>query len=464
MQHSLRKIARFIKIENVTPATGFSRRLFLSGLLVFCLCTLSIEGFAGDSQGRKVVEQAGQQRDILFVIDNSGSMRKNDPDLITKDIVTDFIGKHRESSFFGMVVFDKDAELAEPLTDLSALDATTRFFLGLERIDYQGRFTNTPAAVERAIYELKENGRSDADKVIILLTDGIVDTGDKDSDLEKEKWLKDDLAQESKAAGIRIFGIAFTDKADFRLIQTLASRTDGAYFRAYTVGDIPGVLDKIEERFRQVPATPAPQAPEVPRLAESAKEPGPDARPAPIAPQQEEEGEAEPDTGTMFLLPLVLAISLVILGAVVLVMTLRRGKRVEETEEREATQKDFSPPPGVEQLQGELIDVENVMQRVSPALPLNASTASIGRDSSNDIVIPIDEVSSFHATIEFKNGYYYLEDHRSTNGTYLNDGRIKENAPVRLKSGDKINFAICEFRFLLSDQAPFGETVVLQKE
>jgi len=57
-----------------------------------------------------------------------------------------------------------------------------------------------------------------------------------------------------------------------------------------------------------------------------------------------------------------------------------------------------------------------------------------------------------------------LEDHRSTNGTTLNGRAIRENNPVKLKSGDKIHFAVYEFRFLLHDKAPFGETVMLQKD
>jgi len=434
-------------------------------LLWFCLAGGPV--FADTPTG-KIEKPAAVKRDILFVIDNSGSMQKHDPGLMTREIVIDFIRNQRDSAFFGMVVFGKDAELVESLTNLSELDVSSRFFSGLERIDYRGLYTNTPAAVERALYELKVNGRPAAEKVIILLTDGIVDTGDIDRDIEREKWLKEDLTHESKEAGIKIFGIAFTDKADFQLIQTLASRTSGAYFRAYTVGDIPGVLSKIEASFTQVAdeptaPTPAPAPAEVPPpVGAPPREPPAESQPVPALPSQA--ATPEPEKKALSLLPLVLAVSIVILGVVLLLVTLKRKNGAGVSEAGDATAQDFSPPPGTDQLHGELIDVENVMQRGSPSLPLNDVSVSIGRDSSNNIVVPIDAISSFHATIEFKNGYYYLEDHRSTNGTFLNDGRIKENTPVRLKSGDKINFAIYEFRFLLSDQAPFGETVILMEE
>ena len=79
----------------------------------------------------------------------------------------------------------------------------------------------------------------------------------------------------------------------------------------------------------------------------------------------------------------------------------------------------------------------------------------------NTHVIARKTISSFHATIEYKDGYFYLEDLRSTNGTRLNDGKLSHNEPVRLKSGDKIDFSIHEFRFLIPDQTPLGETVTV---
>jgi hypothetical protein len=40
---------------------------------------------------------------------------------------------------------------------------------------------------------------------------------------------------------------------------------------------------------------------------------------------------------------------------------------------------------------------------------------------------------------------------------------MEVSKPVRLKSGDKITFAVYEFRFLLPDLAPFGETVMIRE-
>lgn len=54
----------------------------------------------------------------------------------------------------------------------------------------------------------------------------------------------------------------------------------------------------------------------------------------------------------------------------------------------------------------------------------------IGRSSDSDVVIPHSSVSRNHATIEKKNGHFYVKDLGSTNGTYLNGNRIQGSAKI----------------------------------
>ena len=115
-------------------------------------------------------------------------------------------------------------------------------------------------------------------------------------------------------------------------------------------------------------------------------------------------------------------------------------------------------------VQAELIDVEHLIPQDSISLAIDKASVSIGRGPNNDIVIPKKVVSSLHATITYKNGQYYLEDNRSTNGTRLNNNLIEQNTKVKLKSGDVIHFAKCEFRFLVHDQAPYGETMLIDAQ
>ena len=83
---------------------------------------------------------------------------------------------------------------------------------------------------------------------------------------------------------------------------------------------------------------------------------------------------------------------------------------------------------------------------------------TIGRGVHNDIAIPETSISGSHATIQFKEGFFYLEDQRSTNKTHLNGKEIEPFLSTKLKSGDEIKFDIHKFIFMLERQLPSGDT------
>lgn len=63
---------------------------------------------------------------------------------------------------------------------------------------------------------------------------------------------------------------------------------------------------------------------------------------------------------------------------------------------------------------------------------------TIGRNNGNDLVIPGRTVSRRHARLWFADGYWYLEDLQSGNGTSVNNVRIYQ--AVVLNNGDVISF------------------------
>ena len=433
--------------------TAFILSLSLGGFDVAVVSARTTSTASSPAGEVPQVELKQAELDIVFVLDNSGSMRNNDPNFITKKVVTNFLDGLGEKSHLGMVIFDETANLVVPLTSLDNAEVRARFLESLDVINFKGKFTNSPAGIERAIYELKTNGRHDTKKIIIFLTDGIVDTGNKSQDLEKEKWLKEDLTRESKNAGIRIFGIAFTEDADFRLIQTLAVRTDGEYFRVFEVADLQEVFAKI----KRIIAEPSTQETIISTTVTN--------RVAPTEPQEVsiKQRQVVPEKARKQKSSLVVILSGVIalLAVIVLLQVVRKRKTqvAQPAMDQRTGGRISTAEPRVPQ--AVLIDVGQAISTESITLPLNKNTLRIGRDVGNDIVIARKTVSSFHATIEYKDGYFYIEDLRSTNGTCLNDDRLRHNEPVRLKSGDKIDFSIHEFRFLIPDQTPLGETVTV---
>lgn len=66
------------------------------------------------------------------------------------------------------------------------------------------------------------------------------------------------------------------------------------------------------------------------------------------------------------------------------------------------------------------------------------NTVTVGRDKTCTISLADPEMSGLHAEIQVVHGKAYVTDKASTNGTFVNDGRVDADVPVSLVDGDKI--------------------------
>lgn len=64
---------------------------------------------------------------------------------------------------------------------------------------------------------------------------------------------------------------------------------------------------------------------------------------------------------------------------------------------------------------------------------------SIGRDSTNDLVMESAAISREHAAVTFRDRRWYVEDRGSFNGTYLNGTRVVPGTPLPLRHADRIS-------------------------
>jgi len=168
------------------------------------------------------------------------------------------------------------------------------------------------------------------------MTDGIVDTGNADRDLEKTKWLKEDLAADAADAGIRIFGIAFTENADFELIQSLAQNTDGEYYRALLADDLQKVFSNLNTLINKPDEPEVTMEPEtiiIEKIIERVVEPAP----APIvievpAAQSQFADDSDQKRSMLILVALVV----LILAVIALVILFLRGSRSKSRNEETA--------------------------------------------------------------------------------------------------------------------------------
>lgn len=388
------------------------------------------------------------KKDVILVLDNSGSMKKNDPQFLTKQAVTEFINKLDESTRVAIIIFDQDVRMAVPLTEITS--ASRQGLLdSLLKINYRGLYTNSPAAIESAIYDLKNNGREEARKIIVFMTDGIVDTGNVDRDLEKTKWLKEDLAADAADAGIKIFGIAFTENADFELIQSLAQKTDGEYYRALMADDLQNVFSKLHILINK------PDEPEIieevriiEKIIERIIEPTPAPEPIIIEVPVGQSQIQDEDERKRSILTLV-ALAVLILAVIALVLLLLRNIKSKSRDEETAQE-------------AYLNDIHGVTGQAAYAL--GSQPTMLGRVAGKDteylnyFVIPETTIGRRHALIEYKDFSYWIIDQGSINGTFVNDKAV--TSEVRLKHGDMVRLHKVEFEFVMPEMADSGMTVI----
>ncbi len=98
---------------------------------------------------------------------------------------------------------------------------------------------------------------------------------------------------------------------------------------------------------------------------------------------------------------------------------------------------------------GTLVALAKLEQQLVPTGAQHALLpfTSIGRSPTNSIVINNTFASGEHATITLRDGQWWLEDRKSTNGTRLNDEPV--TASVIVTDGDIIGIGNSYFRINL---------------
>ncbi|MGH8372706.1 MAG: VWA domain-containing protein [Gammaproteobacteria bacterium] len=394
--------------------------------------------------------QAYADQDVVLLLDNSGSMRINDPQRLASKAVNDFVTSQGPDTRISVIEFSTKPRVLVPLTPLSP---TSRVTLGnaLKAIDYRGQWTDTAAALERAVYELSNNGRNSAQKYIILMTDGHVDVGNDTRDSEKITWINQSLIPQAASQHIRIFGIAFTDQADYELLQTLAVKTGADYFRAYHDKDIAGIFQRIGDTLLNARLTPSSQGNPASIVATPAQKNFQFNTPL-TKPVIQESGHA----GWIWFGVLVL---ILILGTGIFLLWNRTAvhkalqqfgtHQPEHAEGPQAVLYDISNPNDIKRY--ELTEKSTVIGRVSGYDPevqyVIANEATIGR---------------CHAVIEHRGRVFWITDQGSINGTFVNGERLTGDRA--LKHGDIVAVHRHEFEFVIPELFESDATVLAARE
>ncbi|MBT4519324.1 MAG: OmpA family protein [Halieaceae bacterium] len=205
-------------------------------MCLLCVC-ISTYGFAANeayTENRVATEQApesgaGQTNSIIILVDNSASMKTNDPHELRKAALRKLIDIAPADTSLGIVGFSSEATVIAPLTDLGAYSSATRMRLKqrVATINAAGK-TNIPAGLGRAATML--GGAGDAH--ILLLTDG------KDS----QGWRG---GRRGLSAQTTVHAIALSGQADVSSLEVVTRKTGGRFDIARSARDLDRIFQSL---------------------------------------------------------------------------------------------------------------------------------------------------------------------------------------------------------------------------
>lgn len=184
-------------------------------------------------------------RDIMLVLDYSGSMNDLDKIGALKDAVAVFVSALQQSGAndrVGFSVYSTNGSLAQRLTfDLPDLLA-----------DVQGRsaggWTNMGEGMERGSDELIDNARQGAKKLMVVMTDGMAN---RPEDRDPFQYVRDEAAACARA-GIPIAAISFSEDSDRAIMQEMATTTEGVHY--HVTGSVSQQEEELKRVFREIAA------------------------------------------------------------------------------------------------------------------------------------------------------------------------------------------------------------------
>ncbi|PJZ83330.1 VWA domain-containing protein BatA [Leptospira harrisiae] len=216
--------------------------LILSETLFYIAGIFLVIASAGPGEKYKLTPDITSGIDIMIALDISGSMVNSYDFLpknrltVSKELLREFVQK-RMYDRIGIVLFAGAAYLQSPLSsDRYALDELISETSD-EDITEQG--TAVGDALVLSTYRLKDSQAKS--KIIILLTDGVSNTGKLDPET---------ASFAAKAYGIKVYSIGIGKEqgqyeVNYESLETISESTNGRFFRAESPEVLQEVLNEI---------------------------------------------------------------------------------------------------------------------------------------------------------------------------------------------------------------------------
>lgn len=231
------------EVLNMKKLLKIFTSLLVIGLMIF---QVSISSIADDQN-----KNTSNRFNVVYVLDNSGSMEETDPDNMRYAAVSLFNSLlANDGNFVGGVVFSDSVKMQHSVQEVTSASDKRNLMNKITSTEIKG-WTNIGQALLTAEDMLAENGNCDQDSVILLLTDGNTEMGTKD---ETNTSLENKAAaiQIARDKGIRIYSICLnadginSNTLNPQEMQQIADATGGGYIEV-TSDDLTDAFKKFYE-------------------------------------------------------------------------------------------------------------------------------------------------------------------------------------------------------------------------
>ncbi len=214
-------------------------------IMAAIIITLSIDIYAEEAE----LDQYLHRSNVVFVTDESGSMKHTDPSNNRYEAIKLFLGEMaNEGNYVGSISFGEDlvdSSEIRPMNGQNAKDAL------LDEISHQeySNYTNIGLGLLEAVNMLDSGRNNDLDSSIILLTDGNTDMPGADQ-MQKSMEMKAEAIERARKAGYKIFTICLNvnGAADSQEMRQIAEATGGEFVEVNSSDD----LNDVETMFNKL--------------------------------------------------------------------------------------------------------------------------------------------------------------------------------------------------------------------
>jgi len=213
---------------------------YILAMLLICAMVLSVPCMQVSAD-----TAADNRFNVVIVLDASGSMKSTDPNGFRYEAISQFTGLLAEQgNVLGGVVFHTEVAAGKApalITDQAGKDAVTDTLASVPSDD---GWTNTGAALAEAVEMLRYNGDPNLPSVILFLSDGNTEMGDKES-TQASLDMKADAIQSAREAGIQIYSVCLNanNAADVSEMRQLAEATGGVFQEVTQAEDLQDVFN-----------------------------------------------------------------------------------------------------------------------------------------------------------------------------------------------------------------------------